>query len=68
MYLNKWVYILGYGSKLELTRELVNGNGVIDDVSIIQYPNSELIVNTYDKDPMETFRYYSISKYRPSKR
>ena len=49
-----------YGSKLELTRELVNGNGVIDDVSIIQYPNSELIVNTYDKDPMETFRYYSI--------
>ena len=33
MYLNKWVYILGYGSKLELTRELVNGNGVITDLT-----------------------------------
>lgn len=62
MYLNKWVYILGYGSKLELTRELVNGNGVIDDVSIIQYPNSELIVNTYDKDPQ--WRHLDITAYQ----
>ncbi len=65
LYLNRWVYILGYGSKLELTRELINGNGLIDDVTIIQYPNSELIVNTYDKDPQ--WRYLDITAYQNTK-
>lgn len=65
MYLNKWVYILGYGSKLTLTRELINGNGLIDDVSIIQYPESELIVNTYDKDPQ--WRHLDITAYQDTK-
>jgi len=62
MYLNKWIYIVGYDSKLELTREVINSNGVIDDVSIIQYPNSELIINTYDKDPQ--WRHLDITAYQ----
>jgi len=62
MYLNKWIYIIGYDSKLELTREIINSNGVVDDVSIIQYPGSELIVNTYDKDPQ--WRHLDITAYQ----
>lgn len=62
MYLNKWIYIIGYGSKLELTREVINSNGVIDDVSVIQYPDSELIINTYDKDPQ--WRHLDITAYQ----
>jgi hypothetical protein len=62
MYLNKWIYIIGYDSKLELTREVINSNGVVDDVSIIQYPGSELIVNTYDKDPQ--WRHLDITAYQ----
>ena len=65
MYLNKWIYILGYGSKLNLTREVINGNGLIDDVSIIQYPDSELTVNTYDKDPQ--WRHLDITAYQDTK-
>jgi len=65
LYLNKWVYIVGQGSKLELTRELINGSGLIDDVSIIQYPDSELIVNTYDKDPQ--WRHLDITAYQDTK-
>ena len=62
MYLNKWIYIVGYDSKLELTREIIKSNGVVDDVSIIQYPGSELIVNTYDKDPQ--WRHLDITAYQ----
>ena len=38
MYLNKWIYILGYGSKLTLTREVINGNGPLLTMYYIHYP------------------------------
>jgi len=62
LYLNKWIYIVGYDSHLELTREVVGGNGLIDDVTIIQYPGSKLTINTYDKDPQ--WRYLNITAYQ----
>jgi len=65
LYLNKWIYILGYDSKLTLTRNVIGSNGLIDDVTIIQYPGSELVVNTYDKDPQ--WRHLDITAYQDTK-
>lgn len=65
LYLNKWIYILGYNSKLTLTRQVIGSNGLIDDVSIIQYPGSELTVTTYDKDPQ--WRHLEITAYQDTK-
>ena len=65
LFVNKWIYIVDYGCKLDLTRKVANANGVIDDVSIIQYPDSEVTINTYDKD--NQWRHIDITAYQNTK-
>lgn len=62
MHLNKWIWIVGYGSKLKLTRLAGNTNGVIDDVTMIQYPGSEVTINTHDKE--DQYRHLDITAYQ----
>ena len=45
---NKWIYIVDYGASLTLDRRAEMTDGVIDSTHIIQYPNSNLTINTYD--------------------
>lgn len=62
MYLNKWIWIVGYDSKLNLTRLAGNTNGVMDDVTMIQYPGSEVTINTHDKE--DQYRHLDITAYQ----
>lgn len=65
MNLNKWIWIVGYNAKLNLTRKAGNTNGVIDDVCILQYPDSEVTINTYDKE--DQYRHLDITAYQDTK-
>ena len=65
MHVNKWIWIVGYDAKLNLTRKTGNTNGVIDDVCILQYPDSEVTINTYDKE--DQYRHMDITAYQDTK-
>jgi|TARA_R110000851_G_scaffold9659_3_gene35745 hypothetical protein len=45
---NKWIYVVDYGASLTINRHADMTDGVIDSTHIIQYPKSNLTINTYD--------------------
>ena len=65
LFCNQWIYIVDYGASLTLDRKVLSTAGVMDNVHIIQYPNSKLTINTYDHGTQ--WRNISITAYQDTK-
>ena len=49
LFCNQWIYVVDYGATLKLSREILQTEGVIDNLKIIQYPNSTVEIETRDR-------------------
>ena len=65
LFCNQWIYIVDYGSTLTLDRKVLSTSGVMDNIHIIQYPNSKLVINTYDHGTQ--WRNISVTAYQDTK-
>lgn len=65
LYLNHWIYVVGYGASLKLNRHVLQSQGVMDHVHIVQYPNSTVEINTHDRG--DNWRMISVESFKNTK-
>ena len=65
LFCNQWIYVVDYGAKLKLSREILQTEGVMDSLKIIQYPNSTVEIETRDRG--NQWRNIDILAYQDTK-